>query len=45
MKKETKISCQCGHYRRHHAIAENHNLGTNHCTSCACKEYSEKTTE
>ena len=37
-----KVLCaECKHECRHHAIAENHNLGTTHCTKldCECKEY------
>jgi len=45
--KQPKDACiNCGHTRHYHAIAEQHELGTTHCTRvsdqneyCNCKEY------
>lgn len=34
----------CKHEKKYHAIKENHNLGTSHCTKsgCDCKEFIEQ---
>ena len=38
--------CECGHTRKWHAIPEEHNLGTSHCTqlACPCKQWRESAT-